>query len=184
MKGPDGVQTTANYQYQIIGTGQFSITSVCKNPEVAIRWADGLFSLDSALRYIEAGRKGYEWRKGNPDKKDVHGKPVKWARIGDVEYAETQNVHYYQCGPSYRSRDYREFWAVPQDPYDPKGYELRLRLATELKTYIINENIAAFITGQKDLNKDWDSYIKDLDKMGLPRYLELCQKSYDAVYKK
>lgn len=215
LKGPDGVQTCANYQYQIIGTGQFAISKTCKSPEVAFKWADGLYSLDSALRYIEAGREGSEWQKGNADEKDVNGKPAKWTRIGNTEYAETQNVHYYQVGPSYRSREYRESWAVPQDPYDPKGYELRLHIATkqyepyrqniknifpplyinkddvndltQLKTNIktfINENIAAFITGHKDLNKDWDSYVKQLDNQGLQRLLEIDQKAYDAVYKK
>jgi putative aldouronate transport system substrate-binding protein len=215
LKGPNGVQTCANYQYQIIGTGQFAISPTCKNPAVAFAWADGLYSLDAALRYIECGREGYEWRAGSASDIDVRGRQAKWVRIGDTQYAETQNVHYYQVGPSYRSKEYRESWAVPQDPNDPKGYELKLHLATKqyepfiqniknvfpplyfnkdvvnertqlnttLKTYI-NENIAAFITGQKKISTDWDSYVSELDSMGMPRLLELSQQAYDAVYKK
>lgn len=215
LKGPKGVQTCANYQYQIIGTGAFAISPVCKNPAVALAWADGLYSLDSALRYIECGREGQEWRAGTASDIDVRGRQAKWVRIGDTQYAETQNVHYYQCGPSYRSKEYRESWAVPQDPNDPKGYELKLHLATELckpylqdiknvfpplyidkdlvnertqlnttlKTYI-NESIAAFITGQKKIGTDWDSYVSELDSLGMPRLLEISQQAYDAVYKK
>jgi putative aldouronate transport system substrate-binding protein len=215
LKGPKGVQTCANYQYSIISTGTFAISPKCENPAVAFAWADGLYSLDSALRYIECGREGEEWRAGASSDIDVRGRQAKWVRIGDTQYAETQNVHYYQIGPSYRSKEYRESWAVPQDPNDPKGYELKLHLATEqykpylqdiknvfpplyidkdlvnertqlnttLKTYI-NENIAAFITGQKKIGTDWDSYVSELDSLGMPRLLEISQQAYDAVYKK
>jgi putative aldouronate transport system substrate-binding protein len=40
-----------------------------------------------------------------------------------------------------------------------------------------------FITGSKDLNKDWGAYVKGLDGLGLKRYLEIQQIAYDKVPK-
>lgn len=213
LKGPNGVQTTANYPYTFT-TGTFAITKSNKYPEASFRYADWLYSLEAALMYVECGREGKEWRKANPDEKDFDGRPAKWARIDTYEYGEIQNVHYYQMGPSYRSKEYRESWATPQDPYDPKGYELRLHLATkkydgfqpkeiipplymgkddvntlsQLKTPIndfVQEAMSRFITGDLDIEKDWDKYVKDLENMGLKKYVELYQKAYDnSAYSK
>jgi putative aldouronate transport system substrate-binding protein len=40
--------------------------------------------------------------------------------------------------------------------------------------------IVAFITGQKDIDKDWAAYLADLDKLGLKDYIAAYQKAYDA----
>jgi putative aldouronate transport system substrate-binding protein len=55
----------------------------------------------------------------------------------------------------------------------------------ELQTNIdgfVNQANAEFITGQRDINDDaaWQDYLRNLDELGLPRYLELQQKGYDA----
>lgn len=53
-------------------------------------------------------------------------------------------------------------------------------LQTNIKTYI-EQNALQFVTGNKDLNKDWDSYVKGLKDLKLDRYLEILQKAYDAT---
>lgn len=58
---------------------------------------------------------------------------------------------------------------------------------SQLKTTIndyINESIVRFITGNKDIDKDWDTYVSQLDKIGLKRYLQILQENYDTQYKK
>lgn len=47
---------------------------------------------------------------------------------------------------------------------------------------IINETSVAFITGQKDLESGWDSYLDSLDKAGLPKLMEMYQTAYDRQY--
>jgi putative aldouronate transport system substrate-binding protein len=42
---------------------------------------------------------------------------------------------------------------------------------------------ARFITGDADIDTEWDDYLKELENMRLPRYLELMQQSYDKKYK-
>lgn len=207
LKGPNGVQTTGWYPYDY-AAGQYVITKACTNPELAYKWADWLYSDEATFLYIECGREGKEWKKASATDKDLNGNPAKWMRTDTYAYGEIQNVHYYQMGPSYRSREYRESWGSPQDPYAEKGYELRLQLETkpyeafkpatvfppvymdasavkeiaQIKTPIndyVNESIAAFVTGNMDIEKEWDKYTKNLESLNLKRYIELQQKAFD-----
>jgi putative aldouronate transport system substrate-binding protein len=70
-------------------------------------------------------------------------------------------------------------WAVWVDPADADEATM---LQTNIKKYI-DENALQFVTGHKDLTKDWDAYVKGLDKLNLKRYLAILQKAYDATAK-
>jgi putative aldouronate transport system substrate-binding protein len=60
-------------------------------------------------------------------------------------------------------------------------------LATELATLQTNldnyvqQNALQFVTGSKNIDTDWDSYVKGLDGLGLKRFLEIQQNAYDKV---
>lgn len=51
-------------------------------------------------------------------------------------------------------------------------------IGVEVQNYI-EENKVAFITGTKDINKDWDAYVQGFDNVGLPKLLEVYQIAYD-----
>jgi putative aldouronate transport system substrate-binding protein len=51
-------------------------------------------------------------------------------------------------------------------------------------TDYVNQNSLQFVTGAKDLSKDWDAYIAGFDKLNLTRYLQIMQASYDSSFKK
>ncbi|MDQ0646052.1 putative aldouronate transport system substrate-binding protein [Microbacterium natoriense] len=55
-------------------------------------------------------------------------------------------------------------------------------LQTNITNYVTQAQ-AEFVTGQRDVNDDaaWDAYLSDLDGLGLPRYLEMMKKLYDAI---
>ena len=56
---------------------------------------------------------------------------------------------------------------------------LELRdMRNSINTYV-NELLALFSVGDKNIDRDWDAYIRELDVMGLKRYLELSQLGYD-----
>lgn len=78
------------------------------------------------------------------------------------------------------------------EPYAQKGkFDIlpKLKLTDEEATSIqtigvevqnyIEENKVAFITGSKDLAKDWDAYVSGFDNVGLPKLLEVYQTAYD-----
>ncbi|WP_432889986.1 ABC transporter substrate-binding protein [Kribbella sp. CA-245084] len=69
------------------------------------------------------------------------------------------------------------YWKVWIDP--SLGSEVAT-LQTNIENYV-QQNALQFITGSKDLNKDWDAYVKGLDGLGLKRYLEIQQTAYDKV---
>lgn len=52
------------------------------------------------------------------------------------------------------------------------------QMYTEITSYV-NEMKAAFITGTKDINTDWDAYIQGLNNRGLSDVMEIYQAAYD-----
>ena len=40
-----------------------------------------------------------------------------------------------------------------------------------------------FITGELDIEKDWDAYLEQLQTMGVDNFLEIYQKYYDEYTK-
>ncbi|MDB5079968.1 MAG: extracellular solute-binding protein family 1 [Chloroflexi bacterium] len=73
------------------------------------------------------------------------------------------------------------YWGVWIDP--ALGSEVAT-LQTNIENYVA-QNSLQFITGSKSLDKDWDSYVKGLDQLGLKRYLEIQQQAFDkSSYKK
>ncbi|MGW7680813.1 extracellular solute-binding protein [Kribbella sp. NPDC054772] len=69
------------------------------------------------------------------------------------------------------------FWKVWIDP--AQATEVAT-LQTNIENYV-QQNALQFITGSKNLDTDWDSYVKGLDSLGLKRYLEIQQTAYDKV---
>jgi putative aldouronate transport system substrate-binding protein len=53
-------------------------------------------------------------------------------------------------------------------------------LQTNIDSYV-QQNALQFVTGSKNLDRDWDSYVKGLDGLGLKRYLEIQQTAYDKM---
>ena len=47
---------------------------------------------------------------------------------------------------------------------------------TEIEGYV-RQNTAAFITGQKDIESDWDVYVEGLQGLGLADYIALTQQA-------
>jgi ABC-type glycerol-3-phosphate transport system substrate-binding protein len=51
-------------------------------------------------------------------------------------------------------------------------------LQTNLQSYV-NQGELAFITGTKNIDTDWDSWVQGLDGLGMKRFLQLNQQGYD-----
>ena len=52
-------------------------------------------------------------------------------------------------------------------------------LSTDINTFA-KEQIALFVSGDQDIDDNWDSFQNSLKKLKIDRYLELLQKGYDA----
>jgi putative aldouronate transport system substrate-binding protein len=204
LKGPAGVQVTPFVS--VYGGGKFFITKAAKNPEVAFKWADALYIPEVELRAYY-GVNGQNWRWAEPGEKGIDGRPAVFAPLDDGP----KNAGWSQANQSSRPNEFRfgekrkndtdvEPWLYEQtkkmEPYkqDPKTTVPLLFYNTEQAQEIaelqattdkyVTEMLARFITGDADIEADWDTYVKTLDKQGLPQLLEIQQAAYDAKYKK
>lgn len=75
-------------------------------------------------------------------------------------------------------------------PYAANDFDMSLLILTEEETDIYNdvwtdintyvtEMTAQFITGEKDIAAEWDTYMKNLEAMGLQDLLDVYQAAYD-----
>lgn len=68
--------------------------------------------------------------------------------------------------------------AYPVVSYTAEEVDERGPVYKDITTYL-KQARAQFITGELDLDKDWDTYINTLDQMNLGRLLEIEQAAYD-----
>ncbi|TLS54088.1 extracellular solute-binding protein [Paenibacillus antri] len=205
LKGPNGVQYAPNDPTGMT-TGTFIITNKAQNPEVALRWADGLYEYEHTLR-SNYGRPDSEWRDAKDGELGINGQPAKWSEL--KSFGEVQNVHWAQTGPALRSNDFR-LSAVSKgeddlevilynetknnyEPYLPKDVatvpplfmtnEQATESADIAKTVndYVDEMLARFIIGDADIEAEWDTYVKTLETMNLNRLLEIYQEAYTAM---
>jgi ABC-type glycerol-3-phosphate transport system substrate-binding protein len=97
---------------------------------------------------------------------------------------------YSQAGYERRLYEATKLYAGKEDkakiyPYwkvwiDPSLANEVATLQTNIDSYV-QQNALQFITGSKNIDSDWDAYIKGLDGLGLKRYLEIQQTAYDKV---
>ncbi|WP_160719590.1 extracellular solute-binding protein [Bacillus sp. USDA818B3_A] len=70
-------------------------------------------------------------------------------------------------------------WSIWMDPSDADEAAM---LETNIQNYV-SQSLLKFVTGEKNLDKDWDAYVKGFNKLNLKRYLEIMQKAYDKSSK-
>jgi putative aldouronate transport system substrate-binding protein len=71
---------------------------------------------------------------------------------------------------------------VPEILYfTPQENQDYLRLREQINTYT-RENLVAFITGNRNLDRDWAAYINEFQRLELNRYLQMVQTAYDRQY--
>lgn len=206
LKGPDGVQLTG--YYPPIPQNRFVITKACEYPEVAYRWADFLYNEETSI-WSRWGEPGVDWREPKEGELGINGKPAVLVPI--LQWGSVQNSHWQFQNPGFTPESLqsgqawdgnpnspeRKWYVETQEKYDgfePPADTILPPLAftadeateyNELRITIndyVNESIARFVTGDMDIDKDWEDYVSQLDDLGLARYLELTQTAYDRQY--
>ncbi|WP_274365893.1 ABC transporter substrate-binding protein [Paenibacillus thermotolerans] len=59
----------------------------------------------------------------------------------------------------------------------------RVKQLKPIVTDYIKQSMLEFIMGNKDLDKDWDAYVKGLKDSGMDEFIRIYQEAYDNVYK-
>lgn len=210
LKGPKGVAYAYTNVYRAGVSG--IITKYCKNPLAAFRLMDFMLSKEAST-FCRYGVEGKDWKKAEPGSKAIFSDLGFEAKIMAIlPYGAVQNSHWFQNNPAYRSSDISDTLAWNGDPLDgeyfkakaltayygkgPKNICTREMLLLDLDdmeefnglqadiSSYVKENVALFVTGEKNVDKEWDSFQSDLENLNVKRYLELIQKGYDNFTKK
>ena len=176
--------------------GATAISASCKNPEIALKWLDYLYSEEGSM----LANYGVE---GDTYTLDDAGNPVFTDKIlNNADYSFSQAQASFLCPPSSVPNYYdwtRETGSVPEKDlasYDvwgsveddwvmPNTLTLtseesveRAGIMTDIETYA-KEQTTAMITGVQDVETYWDTYISTIEGMGLERAVEITQAAYD-----
>jgi putative aldouronate transport system substrate-binding protein len=203
LKGPEGVQTAA-YAPWGYSVGRFIITNKSAHPDAAFRLADLMYSHEATMRNV-FGVEGTDWIVPPDGELAIDGSPAAYRTTANWGEGMT-NTSWRQAGITYRTSAFRlsqsakdQFVEVPlydasnaMLPYAPPIEDLippltfpdddakelsEIQLAVD--TYV-NEMLYRFITGDANIDEEWDTYLATLDSQGLPRMLEINQNAYDA----
>ncbi len=206
VKGPKGVQMSMARQENVGVLGV--VTKSCKYPEIATRWIDWFYSMEGNLT-AAWGPEDKGWRKGKPEEKGIDGGPALYAYLGNQQFGQNQNAHWSSSVQAYESVKFR-MGLVATDPNEtePRLYketkekyekykvdnglpflymsEQDTQDSAQLDVLISKaweEGLAQVIAAGKDVDKEWDTMIDNINKIGLKKSIDLRQKAYDEYVK-
>lgn len=184
------------------------ITKNCEHPELAFRLGD-LMCEETLTIWNRWGEEGVDWTAPKEGEKSMFENIGYKARISPILiWGEPSNHHWQNIGPGYRDYDVAcgmvasdsnisEMIIAEAAPdyldtkyehlvkkyiYDIDKYSEVSQYKGDLKNYV-TEQMALFITGNRDLDKDWKDYISHLKSLGVEKYVEITQEAYDKYTK-
>jgi putative aldouronate transport system substrate-binding protein len=177
----------------------FAITSSMRHPEIALRWADVIFDREISLE-IGFGTWGICLLMDGDNIIQVAPPPgmsqdefryqhapapaFPWAVMeADLRRMNLANNHVRKFE---RLEVYRPFFPAHEEMF-PRVFFLQ---EEEAELVIIRNDIvnyvsqmrARFITGTESITTGWNTYVNNLNQMGLARYLELHQRALNRFY--
>ena len=201
VKGPDGVQF-AIFAPSMPSSYWF-ITKDCSDPETAFRLADFMWNPDASM-LTRFGEKGVDWLDVSDDPSAVSA----YAAMGYkalyhtiLEWGPIQNSHWQDRAPAFRSyisgagktsadvgNNSLSIYRMEQEKLQSKQHVAKIVYTPEetaqisdikltINTYV-DESMVRFITGDLSVEKDWDKYISELNKMGLEEYISVSQTAF------
>lgn len=198
LTGPEGFSSTVWFIDAVVKPGEFVITDKCKYPELAFRWADQFYRLESMMH--DKGVEGVHWALVEPweNLTALNGKPASYKYLKPLSAEDNAQIN---MGPGWTRDLKNEFATSPgfsyeeflynatklYEPYKVRRYPYATvsigdsdfaefnDLRRILHTYIA-ESTDRFIIGDLDINRDWDAYKDQLEKIGLSQYLAILRK--------
>jgi putative aldouronate transport system substrate-binding protein len=173
-----------------------AIASTAEHPELIVEYLD--------YGYSEEGRTLFNWGIEGESFEVVDGKKkftdkvMNGEQVPGVEVTKYANPAWLTVtDPEYQkalldedSLRIREIWANVDISmaFEPilyltdEEYEIVQSTSTDIATFK-NEMRDSFITGQRDIEKEWDSYVETLKSMGIEELQKVQQAAYDRFIK-
>ena len=211
LEGPDGVRTTM-YTADMGVTNKLAglaVSTSCEYPAAALRFGDFMYTEEPTM-LDSWGVEGVDWEKSPPGTLAVDG--TFEAVLTPLGMGITLNSNWgHQSARYVYFEDYHSKRAMTDElfyerilyreteenymPFVPDAEQIVPLLSflgdeanevvdieIQLIEYV-NEMIARFVTGDVDIDAGWDVYLRELDNIGLERYVEIYQGAYDRVMK-
>jgi putative aldouronate transport system substrate-binding protein len=183
------------------------LTRNAKHPEVVARWLDHFFQPFEGGLFCEYGLEGSGWERAKPGEVGLDGRPARWRPLR--AWGTMQNIAWVHSVPFFNSAEKRNSQvAGPNDQetilyrettrnYVPFASDRTVpplffteaqalemaQIEVNVKNHVDN-SAARFIVGDLSLDRDWNTYVSDLERMGAKRYTEIHQQAYEAKYKR
>lgn len=174
---------------------QVVITDNAKDPAAICRWWDNVMALDNSVQInngpldkvvfkegdgyrtidintlSEEEQTKYNWSNLWPQSLPKY-LPSGFSLIEDVPVFKEKPVVDKDYASFLTSSVIPTYWASTDDA------STLADLQTIIKSFL-DQKIAEWISGQKDIDKEWDNYLKQLDKIGLQKYIEMRQSALE-----
>lgn len=175
-----------------------AITSECDYVELACRWLDTLYADPEVLNVRQYGIQGEDWQYDENGEVELlypaDGSPrdITAKGCGQIPLCHFQTVEQLTAGMDkyvWYSAQYERMrtectWKSPT----VKHISLFRDDENDLISYynvdvkgVYGEYRAKFITGQLDIDKDWDTYLNEIKKMGIDELTRAWQMVYDRT---
>jgi len=209
LKGPSGKQLAYGTKDKFLVMNQFCVTSACKVPGIVARWIDYMYdpiiTIQSNHAPISVG--GYIPREDGTYEKSIpegfntigeyfvdnHFQQVPRLCLGKAEEIVWQNpddyIPFKYAKGSFQKKlhdDIRGPYVIDRmpsvKPLPDEADELAL-LTPDFNKYC-SEMLTRFITGQADINTEWEAFCAQIDKLGYEKILKIRQQQYDRYMSK
>ena len=205
-KGPEGVQYSV--YAPTFATPIWMLTKDCANPELAFRVGDFCFT-EEAFLLCRVGEEGVSWIRPEPGTPsvfpDLYEASFVWidneynwsnaqnaiwrqmaplfaltglngrADLGDLQVGPAMNYKTIQALAAYKPDDDMILGFVPFTEEESKQIN---DVAATVNSFA-EEYMVLFITGELDIDSEWDAYLEELNGMGLQEYLAAYQAAYE-----
>ncbi|XJZ29059.1 ABC transporter substrate-binding protein [Bacillota bacterium Lsc_1132] len=198
LKGPDGKIVVGRSNYSEYSRDAFVITKADKYPEITARWVDQLYDPKESAQ-VDWGPIGEIYKEdtngmlvnkelppgvamGEYRQKVAPGGPfiVLKQDFGKVVEMEPRAKERLKILDQYY-RQFEEKEKYPQVFFNAEDTQRINQLQTDI-TQFVNQKQAHWLQ-DGGIEKEWDSYVKQLSQMGLPELMKLYQKGLDNFNK-
>ncbi|WP_010270362.1 extracellular solute-binding protein [Paenibacillus senegalensis] len=200
LEGPEGDKVVNWMDPPTRGTSSFTITNKNQYPVETIKWVDYFYGEEGSLfGYFGLEGETYHMVDGKPEYIDEIKNYKGGVQLGAFQYVD--NVYggffpYVEPPAELRTavkgrtldeeilasaEELEQF--APEEvwpSFTPTEEESKQTNAilTDINKYITEMRVK-FITGEADLDRDWDNYVNTLDRMGAEKYLEIRRAQYE-----
>jgi len=206
LKGPDGKSTWSVTQVEYVWSDWFVVSSKCKYPEIAVRFADYFYSLEGSLTAMY-GPQGYNW---NADSNGV----ISMTEDYYQEKHKTSDLTPGYPMPHNLSKDILALTAIPESkmsfkakvkkkeqddrikyylPVAPKYPELnytnKITLADQKKfeedeylNTFIQTNRLDFLKEKGNIENFWNNYVASCNTLGATEMQKVYQKAANDYF--